>query len=102
MYVSLLNKSFIFGIDPMNGCIRYSIARHFVQPSRRAFSFPPNRSFTNASIKMDPVTTGLNSVPPTTNGENKPELRFVDVRQMPPPTLYSTLTQRQADRHQPL
>jgi hypothetical protein len=85
----------------MNRCIRYNIARQFVQPGKRNHSLPLIRLFTNASIRMDPVTTGLNSVT-TTNGEGKPALRYADVRQTLHHEISLILTERQADRNQPL
>jgi hypothetical protein len=90
-----------FTIDPMNRCIRYSIARNFLQPVKRNYSFPSIRSFTNTSTRMDPVSTGLNSVT-TTNGEGKPTLRYADVRKTSHHEFLLILTQRQADRNQPL
>ena len=63
----------------MSHCIRSSIARQVFQSSTKTSFLTINRSFTNASSKMDPVSTGLNSVV-ATNGEGKPTLRYVDVR----------------------
>lgn len=81
--VDIVSLIHIFSPDLMSHCVRSSIARKVVQSSKR-ITFPSiNRSFTNASPKMDPVSAGLNSVP-ITNGENKPALRFADVRLSPP------------------
>jgi hypothetical protein len=77
----------------MNRCIRYSIARHFLQPVKRNYSFPSIRPSTNTSPRMDPVSTGLNSVT-TTTGEGKPALRYADVRQTLHHEMSLILTQR--------
>lgn len=81
--VDIVTLIHTFTPDLMSHCIRSSIARQAFQSSRK-ITFPSiNRSFTNASPKMDPVSAGLNSLP-TTNGESKPALRFADVRRTPP------------------
>jgi hypothetical protein len=105
-HISRYRESYTYlhtcSVDPMSHCIRSSTARHLFHPSKRTPFLTINRSFTNASPKMDPVSTGLNSVTTTTNGEGKPALRYADVRQPPNPQVPSPLTRRQADRHQPL
>lgn len=82
--VSLIHT---FSADLMSHCIRSSIARQLFRSSKKTPFLTINRSFTYASPKMDPVSTGLNSVP-ITNGEGKPALRYVDVGGTPSPDHY--------------